>query len=396
VLAKVEMLQNLLKEFKIDGWLIYDFQKKNSIAIEFLKIPTEVHCTRRFFYWIPACGEPVKIVHKIESSVLDTFPGQKKIFFSWDELLASLRATLHGVSKVAMEYFPRGAIPYISLVDGGTIDLIRSMGVEVVSSAEFVQQFTCVLDEAQKDSHLAAAKVLDEVVDHTWQFIAGKLKAEEELSEYQVQQFMISQIQKKNYVFEGNPICAANKNSANPHYCPTHNISSTIRKGDVILIDLWCKQKDASSVYADISRMAIADSSITSMQKEIFSTVRKAQKDATDFVSHAFNEEKRIRGCDVDKIARDVINEAGYGEFFPHRTGHNIYTQDHGPGTHLDSVETYDARSIIRGVCFSIEPGIYMPGLFGMRLEYDVYVPHKGSIQITGGIQNELVTLLSR
>lgn len=391
VLAKV---QPLLQQNRMDGWLIYDFQKRNPLAMQFLGIAEEAHLTRRMFYWIPAEGSPVKIVHAIEPHFLDKWPGKKILYSRWQDLEEALAKTLSGVKTVAMEYSSRCAIPYASLVDAGMVDLIRSFGVQIVSSAGFLQNFTCVLDESQRLSHFAAAEILDKAANDAWAFISSRLKKGERISEYEVQQFIKGEFIRQGCHSLGDPICAVNAHSSDPHFSPAKDRDTLIQKGDFVLIDLWCKQKASKAVYADISRVAVAASSPTTKQKEIFNIVRKAQKTATEYVMAACKEGKEVRGCDADRVCREVIEKSGYGQFFTHRTGHNIHTEDHGPGTHLDSLETNDERPLMAGTCFSIEPGIYLPGEFGVRLEYDVYISFERKVYVTGGIQEEIVTLL--
>lgn len=391
---KIRELQKILQESHLDGWLIYDFQKRNPLAMHFLQIHSSAHLTRRIFYWIPARGTPVKIVHKIEPHFLDKWPGEKLVYFKWQTLHELLSKILTGSKKIAMEYSPKCAIPYASLTDAGMADLIRSFGTEIVSSSGFIQYFTCVLDQQQIDSHMQAAKILDQTAQHTWDLIASRLKKGEKISEYEVQQFIKSEFTRNGCVSEGDPICAVNEHSSDPHFSPSKEKDTIIQKGDFVLIDLWCKKKEDRSVYGDITRVAVAAPVPTPRQKEIFSIVRNAQKAATEAVEAAFKSNNEIKGCEADKAARAVIEDAGYGEFFTHRTGHNIHMDDHGSGTHLDSLETNDERPLIAGTCFSIEPGIYLPNEFGVRLEYDIYVSKEGIVHVTGGVQEEIVALL--
>jgi len=390
----IRNVQEILQKSHIDGWLIYDFQKRNSLAIQFLDIPPSAHLTRRMFYWIPAKGSPVKIVHVIEPHFLDKWPGEKQVYFQWQKLEETLSKLLSGSKTVAMEYSPKCAIPYASIIDAGMADLIRSFGVEIVSSSGFLQYFTCVLDEEQRQSQQQAALILDQAASDAWQLISSSLKKGERISEYQVQQFIKSEFTSKGCISQGDPICAVNAHSSDPHFSPSKENDTLIQKGDFVLIDLWCKKNTPKAIYGDISRVAVAAVDPSDKQKEIFSIVRRAQKAATDFIIESFSQNKQVRGCDADKVARDVIENAGYGQFFTHRTGHNIHTDDHGPGTHLDSLETKDERPLIPGTCFSIEPGIYLPGEFGVRLEYDVYISPSGKVEVTGGIQEEIVTLM--
>lgn len=386
----LQNIQKALIEKKLDGWLLYDFRRTNDLACAFLEISPDIIITRRFFYWIPKEGEPIKIVHAIESQNLNNLPGEVVSYQTWQDLEKILGKVLKGSRRIAMEYSPRNAIPAVSKVDAGTVDLVRSFNVEVVSSADIMQQYTSVWDEYKLKSHLAAAKVLEETVDKAWNYIGEAIKHKSSITEYNVQQFILEEFARQGCVTADSPLCSVNAHSADPHYCASAKDSSVICPGDFILIDLWCKQKAPRSVYADITRVGVAAPKPTKRQKEVFSIVRKAQKAGTDLVRNRFKKKEPLMGCEVDQCVRKVIVDAGYGQYFVHRTGHNIDENDHGNGTHMDSLETNDQRLILPGTCFSIEPGIYLPGEFGVRLEHDVYVHHDGSVLVTGGEQEEL------
>lgn len=392
--ARIQDVQRHLTKEKIDGWLIYDFSGINSLARDFLKLNPDQLITRRLFYWIPAHGKPFKIMHRIELHVLPDLPGETLPYLKWEELETQLAAVLKGAKTVAMEYSPRNAIPYLSKVDAGMVDLIRSFGVDVVSSASFLQFYTCVLDEEQLKMHLEAADFLDRTAISTWDKISHALRKKERIDEYQVQQFILEQMSAHGFITEAHPICAVNAHSADPHFEPAREGSSEIKKGDFVLIDLWCKKKHPRAIYGDITRVAVADSAPTPRQSEIFSIVRSAQKAATDFVISRYSKGESLKGYEVDQVCRKVIEDKGYGQYFTHRTGHNIYTKDHGPGAHIDSLETLDLRELIPQTCFSIEPGIYLPKEFGIRLEYDVYLGKDKKTHVTGGIQDEIKCLL--
>lgn len=391
--ARIQEVQKHLAREKIDGWLLYDFNGNNPLTREFLQIDPNSLTTRRFFYWIPAKGSPVKLMHKIEPHVIEHVPGETVFFLKWQELEAQLGKILKGAKKIAMEYSPKNAIPYLSKVDGGTIDLIRSLGVEVVSSGSFLQNFTCVLDEEQYKMHKEAGNLLDQMEAEAFEKISEALKKGNKITEYDVQQFIYEQINARGFTMMARPIVGVNANCSDPHYEPTKEKSSPIKKGDFVIIDIWCKKKHPRAVYADICRVAVADTKPTAKQEEIFSIVRAAQKAATDFVISRYSKGESVKGYEVDQVARTIIEEKGYGQYFTHRTGHNIYTQDHGPGAHIDSLETQDLRELIPHTCFSLEPAIYLPE-FGIRLEYDVYLGDKGKVEINGGIQDSLLTLL--
>jgi len=382
-----------LAEFDLDGWLLYDFRRTNDLACQVLEIPAHKLLTRRFFYWIPRNGTPIKIVHRIEEQSLAHLPGNTRPYATWQELDFELRNAVQGSLKVAMEYSPRNAIPYISKVDAGTVEMIRSLGVEVVSSANLLQKFTSVWNKSQWQAHLEAADVLDETVSLAWIYISEALQAKQAITEYDVQQFIIKQLQHNGCLTDDPPICAINEHSANPHYVPTQNDCSVIKPNDWILLDLWGKRNIPDAVYADITRVGVASPHPSQKQHQIFTIVKEARDKATDFVSKSVQAKRKIYGWEVDQVCRDVIHQAGYSQYFTHRTGHSIDLKDHGSGANIDNYETHDDRELIPGTCFSIEPGIYLPGEFGVRLEYDVYITHEGTIQVTGGIQDAITVL---
>lgn len=391
--SKLKKAVGYLKEIGADGWLIYDFHGSNELARTFLEIPPEKLSMRRYYYWIPVKGTPVKIVHAIESGILDGCPGKKLIYASWISLENHLKKILKGVKRVAMEYSPGNAIPYASKVDAGTVDSIRALGVEVVSSAPFIPHFTAVLTEEQAKSHFEAAKVLDCVVDETWRWIAGSLRKKKKITDFQIQQKMLHSIDYYGCETEDPPMVSFNALAADPHHMPSEKKPIVLKMGDFILLDLWCKKKGKKNVYADITRVGIAADKPTLLQQKIFKIVKKAQVAATDFIRKRLAAKKQVLGFEADDVARGVIKKAGYGEYFTHRTGHNIEVNIHGSGAFLDNLEMHDVRPLLPGTCFSVEPGIYLPGKFGIRLEYDIYIHKNGKIEVTGGDQKEITCL---
>lgn len=392
---KIYKLQHsqMFESERVDGWLLYDFRRNNDLACQFLDIKADKLLTRRFFYWIPAKGIPCKIVHGIESNTLDHLPGTTIKYRTWQELEQAIGEILNDVHRVAMEYSPKNALPYISKVDAGTVELVRSFGVDVVSSANLLLAFISRWDEQKLKSHVEAADVLSQVVDQAWDLIRKSLSEGKCLTEYAVQQFILERFTYHSCESADPPICAVNKNSANPHYVPSNDYSEAIKAGDFILIDLWCKKKRTDAVYADICRVGVASEKPTERQNEIFHIVRNAQKSGTALVKQRFVEGKQLKGWEVDQCCRDYISQKGFGAYFIHRTGHNIDNTDHGSGAHLDNYETHDDRILLPNTCFSIEPGIYLPEEFGIRLEYNVYIHSNGEIKITGGEQDEIVCL---
>lgn len=391
-MTKIETAQKKLQEHQLDGWLLYEFHGVNSLAIQFLEIPPELLMTRRCFYWIPAEGKPLKIVHQIEAHNLDHLPGEKLIYSNWRLLHDHLKALLTGKGKVAMEYSPMQAIPTVSKVDAGLVDLIRSFGAEVVSSAPFLQEFTCVWTPHQYKLHKEAAEILDHTVHFVWNHLKASLAEGKSVTEYDIQQMILEKFREHNCVTEGEPICGVNAHAADPHYIPTEKNHVSIQKGDLVLIDLWCKKDLPEAVFADITRMGVAGPQPTPKQQEVFSIVRLAQKTGTDWIASKYRQGKPVPGAEADRCVRKVIEESGYGPYFTHRTGHNIDKENHGPGANIDGLETEDERPLIPNTCFSIEPGIYLPDEFGVRLEYDVFMHEGGEIEVTVPPQDEYLT----
>lgn len=389
---KIKKAQSLLKKEGLDGWLLYDFRRNNPLACHFLEVPEERMLTRRFFYWIPSNGEATRICSCIEQGVLGHLPGNLCTYSSRQELEKELKALLAGRRCVAMEYSPQNALPYVSMVDAGTIEWIRGFGVDVLSSADLLQHFSSLLSEQQANSHRFAAFVLQEIVEAAWRWIAEKMRLGQRVDEYQVKVFIQDQIAEKGCCHEGGPIVAVNAHAADPHYVPIQSGCAEIKKGDLVLIDLWCKGCGEEDIYADICRMGVVGEP-SDEQAAIFSIVKEAQQAALSLVKERFEQGLALQGWEVDQRARELIEAAGYGSYFTHRTGHNIHCSDHGPGTHLDNFETRDTRQILPASCFSIEPGIYLPDKFGIRLETDIYISPEGEVEVTGGLQEELVLI---
>jgi Xaa-Pro dipeptidase len=391
--SKLREVQELLIKQETDGWLLYDYKCSNPLAYTFLEIAPIKPLTRRFFYWIPKKGNPIKILPMIEPYTLDHLPGNKMLYQGWQELERLLQLIAVGGSRIAMEYSPYNALPAISKVDAGTIELLRQSGAEIVSSANLLQSYTSVWSSIQLETHLEAAEALDKIVNETWSFIEKSLVDKTPINEYQVQTFMLNGMHDKGFVTEDLPTCSVNENTSNPHYSPPEFNSASIQPGDFILIDLWCKKKSPGSVYADITRVAVAASQPTAQQKEIFNIVKDARDAATHFIKENYAKGNHIQGWQADQVARDVITKAGYGDYFIHRTGHNIGEEVHGAGANLDNLETHDYRELLAGTCCSIEPGIYLPKEFGIRLEYDIFLGAKGECTVTGGIQTEITCM---
>ncbi|MEI8366099.1 MAG: M24 family metallopeptidase [Parachlamydiaceae bacterium] len=387
-------VQRHLQHLNLDGWLFYDFRRSNDLACRFLKIPATILISRRFFYWIPRAGDPVKIIHRIENHVLDHLPGSALEYSTWQELEDQLAGILQGCHSIAMEYSPKNAIPTVSKVDAGTVELVRSFGVQVESSADLLQSYISVWSDQQLELHRAAAEVLQTSVEKAWKYIAEALSRHKEITEVDVQQFLLQEFKNNHCICDDSPICAVNAHAADPHCLPGSGPESIIRKNDFVLIDVWCKKDVPGAVYADITRVGVCGQP-TKRHQEIFDIVKRARDAAVNLLQERLLAGKELRGWEVDQACRQVIIQAGFGQFFPHRTGHNIGERDHGDGANIDNFETRDVRLLIPGTCFSIEPGIYLPGEFGVRLEDDVYLSKDGkSLQITKGMQSELALIV--
>jgi len=390
---KIKKVQKRLQSAGWDGWLLYDFRRTNDLACRFLEIPSEVLLTRRFFYWIPAEGETTKIVNRMESLPLSHASGHVRAYSSYVELEEQLKKTLKGCRKIAMEYSHLGAIPVVSKVDAGTIELIRSFGVEVESSADILQESSVWTDEQLK-GHIFAGSVLQQSVEDAWELIKKAIERSENIDEADVQAFLLSNFERHGCVVEDPPICAVNANSADPHYIPTKKTAAPIKRGDFLLIDVSCKKNLPQAVFADITRVAVIGTKPDIKQQNIFEIVKKARDAALTLIKKRLKANLPIEGWEVDQVCREEMIKAGYGKFFIHRTGHNIGERVHGDGANIDNFETKDYRRLLPGTCFSIEPGIYLPGEFGIRLEDDIFLNKDGvSMQITKGMQTKIPSI---
>lgn len=393
---KIREVQEKIALAGWDGWLLYDFRKSNDLACRFLEIPEEALATRRFFYWIPKSGDPVKVAHRIEPHLLAHLPGTLHVYSTWNELDQALAKVLSGSKQICMEYSPRNAVPTVSKVDAGTMEAVVSLGVKVESSADILQQYTSVWTPRQFELHCQAAEVLQSGVERAWKWVAEAITYGRSITEYDAQTFLIQHFKDNGCHAEASPICAVNAHSADPHYAPEKEGSSPIRKGDFLLIDVWCKKDLPGSVYADITRVAVAAEKATDKQIRIFEAVKKGRDAALALLKERLDKGAPLRGWEVDRACRDAIIKEGYGEYFTHRTGHSIGEKDHGDGANIDDFETKEQRLLLPGTCFSIEPGIYLPGEFGVRLEDDVFIDPAGkTLHITNGKQETLACLLS-
>jgi Xaa-Pro aminopeptidase len=400
---RVAEIQAALREANLDGWLFYDFRRSDPLAYRILRLPSAGVTSRRWFYYVPVVGEPVRVVHSIERFRLDALPGRKIIYRSWGELHASVRDALASgglknkrvlLRKIAMQYSPNNDIPYVARVDAGTVELVRSMpAVTVVTSADLVQQFEAALTPEQLATHREAADKIRRVVAEAFTEIARRVRAGEPTTEYDIQQFINRRLAEEGMT-AGGPNVSAGANSADPHYHPTAERSAPIRRGDFVLFDVAEKLKRPGAVVADQTWVGYVGETVPEEHVKIFNIVREARDAAAEFVRAAVRDGRSIRAAEVDDVARGVIRRAGYAEQFTHRTGHSIGEEVHGNGANIDNFETRDSRRVIARTCFSVEPGIYLEGRFGVRSEINVYVGER-DVEITGQpVQTEVVAIL--
>ena len=392
---KLSEIQSALTSLDLESWLLYDFRGINPISQNVAGL-TGLNITRRWFCLIPAQGEPHWLIHKIETSNFKDVPGNVSLYAGWQELNTEMKSLLANVNTVAMEYSPNAAIPYVSRVDAGTLEWIRSYGVTVKSSAELAQYVEAPLTQTQFEGHQKSAYQVLQAKDYAFNWIGNQLKAGNTITEYDVQQEILKQFDEMQLTTEHPPIVAVNANSGDPHYAPNETRTDQIKAGDFILIDLWAKQKEPDAVFADTTWVAYAGAIVPEKYEEIFEIVKEARNRAVAFIREKWTAKEPIPGYAVDDCVRGYITEKGYGDYFIHRTGHNIGTVIHGNGANLDNLETHDARILIPGVCFSIEPGIYL-NEFGVRTEIDVYLSSDakgGVILTTAPVQNQVLTLL--
>jgi Xaa-Pro dipeptidase len=382
-LAKI---QAALREQKVDAWLFYDHHHRDPIAYRILGLSDSLHVTRRWYYLVPAEGEPRKLTHRIESGKLSPLPGTGSVYSSWQELESSLEAMLEPYKTLAMQYSPRNAIMYVSMVDAGTVEVLRALGKTIVSSADLVSRFEAVLNAEQIATHYEAQKVIDRVLREAWQYIASGSH-----NEYEVMVWLREAMRRGGIAEDHGPNVSVNANSSDSHYDPTAAHAKPIRQGDFLLIDIWGRMDRPGTCFYDITWTGVVGREPTEREREVFSVVAQARDAAIRAVQEAFAANKPIAGWQADDAARGVIRAAGFPEYFTHRTGHNIATEIHGNGANLDNLETHDDRLLLPYTCFSVEPGIYLPE-FGVRSEINM-LTEPGKAVVTGPIQTELVRI---
>jgi Xaa-Pro dipeptidase len=390
--AEISGIQSDLRAAKLDGWLFYDFRGRDPIAQRILALPEHMR-TRRWFYFIPAKGTPKKLVHKIESESLAALPGETLYYAGQDELRKNVGKMLGRAKNVAMQYSPKNAIPYVAMVDAGTIELVRSSGAKVVSSADLVQKYEACWTAEQLESHRSAGAAIDRIVHEAFQLAAKNVREKKPLTEFDLKNWILKEFDAAGIWAEDGPDVAVNAHASDPHYGPTAETASPIREGDLLLLDVWGKKKGPGSVYYDVTWIGYLGAKVPEKYSKVFSVVREARDRAVELIRKSIAAGKPLQGWQVDKAARSVVEKAGYGKYFFHRTGHSIGEKVHGNGVNMDGLETHDSRHLIPRTCNSVEPGIYLSD-FGIRSEVDVYID-ESEARVTGAIQNEILALLA-
>lgn len=392
----VTAVQQALAQFGIDGWLMYDFRGSNLLGRRVLGLPDHLVGSRRWFYFVPAQGAPRKLVHRIEPAALNHLPGDKHIYLRWQELEAGVAALVAGSRRVAMEYSPRNANPYLSRVDAGTVELVRSCGVQVVSSGDLIQEFEATWDDEQIALHLEAARHTDAAFERVWKFVAERVRQQGGVAASAVQAEILQHFAQHDLTTCHPPIVAVNEHSSDPHFENSPASDRTIREGDWLLVDLWAKCNRPRAVYSDLTRVGYVGTHVPDDYARVFAIVAQARDAAIACVQQAFAAGRPLAGWEVDRAARQVIERAGYADRFLHRTGHSIGQEVHGNGANIDSLETQEERRLLPRTCFSIEPGIYLD-TFGVRNEVNVLIDTAGQVRVTGGpVQQEVVTIFDR
>src|SRR5271170_1963268 len=390
--ADITGMQSDLRAAKVDGWLFYDFRGRDPIAHRILKLPTGMR-TRRWFYFVPAKGTPKKLVHKIETASLESLPGETLYYAGQEELRKNLKKMLGRAKTVAMQYSPKNEIPYVAMVDAGTIELVRGAGAKVVSSADLVQKYEACWTAEQLASHRAAGAAIDRIVSGAFKLAGDRVREKKAVSEFDLKEYILREFAAAGIVTQEGPDVAVGANASDPHYGPTAEKSAAIREGDFLLLDVWGKMKEPGSVYYDITWVGYLGATVPEKYAKVFAVVREARDKAVELIRSRVAVGKILQGWEVDKVARDVIEKAGYGKYFFHRTGHNIGEVIHGNGANMDGLETHDVRRLIARTCTSVEPGIYLKD-FGIRSEVDVYVGEREAF-VTGAVQTEVLALLA-
>jgi len=389
----LQTIQDAVRQADVDGWLFYDFHNREHVAYRILGLDIEQMTTRRWFYWVPARGEPVRLVHGVEASRLDALPGDKQVYATWKQLREHLDGILGGASTVAMQYSPNCDIPYVSLVDAGTVELVRDAGnVEVVSSADLVSMFEATFGEEGVASHRRAMALLHRIKDEAFEKIGSSIASGTPLTEHDIARFILDRFEQEDLTPGHDvPIVGIGGHPANPHFEPTPENALPFAPDQTILIDLWAREQSPEAIFADITWCGYSGEQPPEEYVTIWEAVTEARDAACQLVIDRFESGQPLEGWEVDAASRKVVEAAGYGEHFIHRTGHSIGHEVHGNGANIDNYETRDRRTILPGTAFSIEPGIYLEGRMAVRTEVDVLITPDGAAEVSGPIQDGLI-----
>jgi Xaa-Pro dipeptidase len=383
-------IQSALRDRNIDAWLFYDHHHRDAISYRVLGLPDNLMVTRRWYYLIPANGTPQKLVHRIEAGHLDSLSGDKRAYSSWQELFAGIKDILGPYKKIAMQYSPNNVVFYVSLTDAGTVEFVRSLGKEIVSSGDLVARFEATLTDEQLKTHFGARDKVDAITAAAFKEIGDRVR-HGGTHEFEIQKWFLEQFQREGLVTDDGPIVAVNANSGNPHYGPDASHSAAIKEGDWVLLDVWAKLSKPGAVYYDITWVGFVGANPSDKHREIFKIVTAARDAGAQKVISTIGADQQLAGWQVDRATRDTIEKAGYGSYFIHRTGHSIGTEVHANGANMDDLEIHDERQVLPNSLFSIEPGIYLPE-FGIRSEVNMMV-REHSAEVTGKIQKEIVLI---
>jgi Xaa-Pro dipeptidase len=389
----VALIQKALREKGVDGWLLCDFRNRDYLAYRVVGLNFEKMSSRRWYYYIPARGEPKKLVSVVERQKLDALPGKRYEYLSWKELHASLKKLLGPRKTIAMQYSPLNNVPYVSMVDAGTIELLKRLGYKIVSSADLVQMFVSRISEEGYRTHKEAAAIMDRIMEEAFDQIRSGVAGMTGVTEYDVQQFIMRRFAEEHLVTYDPPMVGTNEHPADPHFDLTRETSRPFKAGDTVLIDMWAKKDVPGAIYYDITWVGFIGTKPPAKYVEIFDAVKNGRDGAVAFVKAQFAAGKTCYGWQVDDACRNVVKKAGYGKYFLHRTGHSITEETHGNGVNIDNLETRDERALLPGCCFSIEPGIYLEGKMAVRTEINMFIRHDGTPEVTGRVQTELVLL---
>ncbi len=385
-----EIQKYIAEQKQLDGWLLYDFHGRNSLALDLLGINKDQLLSRRFYYWIPKEGSPLKIVHHIEAHTLHHLPGDQIAYESWQSLDLALKSTLRGCKKIAMEHSPMGELPMLSTLDSGLYQWLMDKKIEITSSWDIAKHYVARLNEEQEKAHKEAVQYLLQIFENSFIKVQKALSSRKKITEYSLQQNILKDFSAHSFVTEHAPVVAVGPNSALPHYSPTEEMDMRIFKDSLLLIDIWCKKNTPQSPFADLTRVAYFGKTPPQEMLRVYKAIKAAEDAAINFIDKTLKKGTPVLGCDVDDVCRAVIQKLGFGKYFVHRTGHNIHTMLHGMGPNLDNYETHDTRPLMPRTCYSIEPGIYIPKAFGMRLECNIIIHDNLSVEVTGRSPDEL------